>query len=104
MKNGIKFALPISIGMNLDLIDKVEFILESGDKRMEYEYPSDRTFADGNTINLIFTEAESWYFKAGSRIEIDTRITLRDSEYQPETAIASVTMKRTLFEQIGDDE
>lgn len=104
MKNGIKFALPISIGMNLDLIEKVEFILESKDARMEYEHPSDRTFADGNIINLIFTEPESWTFKAGSRIEIDTRITLKDSEYQPETAIASVTMKRTLFEQIGDDE
>lgn len=102
MKNGIKFVLPIDIGIDINLIDRVEVILECGEKRMTYEYPSDNTFAEGNTINLIFSESDSWYFDAGSRIEIDTRITLKDSDYQPETSIITVTMHRTLFEEVTD--
>ena len=99
MKQGIKLLLPVSIGIDMDAVSKIEFVLVQGDKKLTWEYPSARTIADGNIVNLIFTESETWEFTPNMAISIDTRITLKDSEYQPETEIVKVFMRGTLFEK-----
>lgn len=104
MKQGTKFLLPVAIGTDVDMIRKIEFILVQGSKEMTWEYPSDRTIREDNVINLVFTEEESWELVPYKRISLDTRITLNDSEYQPETKIATVVMHETLFHRDVEEE
>lgn len=99
MKQGTKFLLPVTVGIDLEAVEKIEFILVQNDKKLTWEYPSVRAIASGNEVDLIFTEAETWEFAPNSVISIDTRITLKDSEYQPETDIVKVFMRGTLFER-----
>lgn len=97
MKQGTNCLLPISIGTDLALVKKIEFILKQNDLEMYFEYPSDKTIKDENAVNLIFTQQDTWAFKPNVAIYIDTRITLWDSDYQPETEIVSIKMSKTLF-------
>lgn len=97
MKQGINFLLPIQVGMDVNLIDSMEFIFKQGEKEMNFTYPSEKAIKQNdNTISLVWTKEETYYFNSAN-IQIDTRITLKDSQYQPETKIANVFMKPTLF-------
>lgn len=98
MKKGTKSLLPVTIGMDVDLVSKIEFIFVQGNKSKSFEYPSSHAMKiDDRTIGVIWTPADKSIFKADS-MQMDTRITLKDSEYQPETSIVPLIMNNTLFE------
>ena len=103
MKQGTSFLLPIQIGTDLDNVQKVEFILQQNEKEFSYEYPSDTVIREGNSLAIKFTAEDTWNFEPNVPIYIDTRITLKDSEYQPETEIVKVIMNRTLFKRAQND-
>lgn len=104
MKQGIKFLLRVDVGMNLSDIEKMEFIFKQGDKKALFQYPSDSAkVIDENTLGLLWTAEDTYQFKP-EIIEMDTRITLKNSEYQPETEIVRVVMNKTLFEEVSDND
>lgn len=98
MKQGINYLLQIEIGMDVDLIEKMEFIFKQGEKEKLFLYPGEKAIKQNNNIIALKWTSEETYFFKPANIEIDTRITLKDSEYQPETEIKTIYMKRTLFE------
>lgn len=99
MKQGINFLLPVEIGMDLEPVEKIEFILRQEDVEMQFEYPSDKCIREGNVINLIFMQSDTWQFKTDVPCYLDTRITLTDSIYQPETELVKLRMNKTLFKE-----
>lgn len=97
MKKGTKSLLPVSIGVDVDLVSKVEFIFVQGNRSKEFSYPSSAAYKmDDRTIGIIWTPADKEKFKADA-MQMDTRITLKDSPYQPDTTIVPVIMNDTLF-------
>lgn len=98
MKQGTKSLLPVRVAVPLAECQRIEFVFVQGTTRKMYEYPSDHAVEiDGSTVGLIWTVADKAAFDA-SRVLMDTRITLKDSEYQPDTAITAFAMDETLFE------
>lgn len=104
MKAGLNQILPVEIGIDLDSIEKVEFVFnQNGHNIYECFYPSMTAFKeDGQTENIIFVKFTSKVlsqFVADSKtpIYMDTRITLKDSDINPQTEITSFVLDRTLF-------
>jgi hypothetical protein len=65
------------------------------------EFPSDDVVDLGNnTLGVIFTQSETTLFDGGKAFYADTRITMKDSTYQPETPILKVQMNPTLFDEV----
>jgi hypothetical protein len=90
-------------GIDLDNVSKIEFAFsqEIGQAPLKIaEYPNKNAvlIAD-NLIGIAWTQEETALFKGGKHFFADTRITLKDSEYQPETPILRLTMEPTLFEK-----
>lgn len=90
-------------GIDLTNVSKIEFAFsqEIGKAPLKVaEYPSENTvlIAD-NMIGIAWTQEETALFKGGKHFFADTRITLNDSKYQPETPILRLTMEPTLFEE-----
>lgn len=105
MKQGIKFLLCVRVGIDLQEIEKMEFIFEQGDKKALFLYPSDNTKQiDYNSIGLIWEPEQTYIFEPGEFMEMDTRITLKESEYQPETEVLKLIMNRTLFEEVTEND
>ena len=89
-------------GIDLSTVSKIEFAFSQkiGEKPLKTPtYPSTnaKLIAD-NMIGIEWTAAETALFEAGKPFFVDTRITLKDSEYQPETPIVKLMMNPTLFE------
>lgn len=83
--------------MDVSLVSKVEFIFAQGNRSKSFQYPSDETVEiDDRTIGIIWQPADKSIFKADS-MQMDTRITLKDSPYQPDTPIVPFVMTDTLF-------
>ena len=100
MKKGTKSLLPVLIGMDVNLVNKIEFIFVQGNKSKKFTYPSSQTIKiDDRTIGIIWTPSDKAMFKADA-MQMDSRITLKDSPYQPDTNIVPVIMNDTLFEDI----
>lgn len=105
MKKLTNFLLPIEIGINLDDVKSIIFKFQQGQKTMKFEYPSVRATRkeNENIVLLRWTAADTMAFDTGRIVELDTFIRLFGSEENPWTAIAAVTMDRTLFtpEEVG---
>lgn len=90
-------------GVNLTDVSKVEFAFsqEIGKPPLKTtEYPSDDAFLiTDNLVGVVWTPAETALFASGKPFYADTRITLTNSEYQPETPILKLMMTPTLFER-----
>lgn len=100
MKQGTKFILEIEIDTDLDSIESIEFVFVQGQKEMKFNYPSDKTMRlDNNIIGLIFDKEDTYYFNVG-QILMDSRIKLKDSEYNPLTEIVPFKMQKTLFKEV----
>lgn len=102
MKRGIKFLMPIDCGMDIDLIERVEFVFVQGNVRREVVFPSDETMKiDDRTVGVIWTKEQTLAFETVKVVSMDTRITLKDSEFQPETSIERFFINDTLFEEVN---
>ena len=90
-------------GIDLATVSKIEFAFsqEIGQPPLKVaEYPSNNaTLVTDNMIGIVCTPEETALFKANKHFYADTRITLSDSEYQPETPIVKLVMNPTLFEE-----
>lgn len=90
-------------GIDLSTVSKIEFAFsqEIGEKPLKTaEYPNkDAILIVDNLIGVAWTAEETARFKAGKPFYADTRITLKDSAYQPETPILKLIMNPTLFEE-----
>ena len=89
-------------GIDLTTVSKIEFAFsqEIGQAPLKVaEYPGANTeLVTDNMIGVIWTPEETALFKAGKPFYADTRITLSDSVYQPETPVLKLMMNPTLFE------
>lgn len=103
MKQLTKNLLKINFkGINLDDVSTVEFAFSQnvGEAPLKVAtYPSVNAVKLSNTsIGVVWNTDDTLLFKAGEYFYADTRITLNESEYQPETPIAKLKMNPTLFE------
>lgn len=107
MKQGTHFILPVEIDMDLDAVERIEFIFKQ-EKRINSDavkvnvYPDNCTRQENKNVILIpWTQDETFKFASGRMLYMDTRITLRGSDNQPETEILAIKMNPTLFQE-GD--
>lgn len=90
-------------GIDLNDVSKIEFAFsqEIGQAPLKVaEYPSNNAIlVTDNMVGIVWTAEDTALFKAGKTFYADTRITLNDSVYQPETPILKLVMNPTLFER-----
>jgi len=98
-KNLLKFNFQ---GLDWSTVSKIEFAFSQniGEAPLKTAtYPNtDTTLVTDNVVGVIWTAEETALFKPDKPFYADTRITLSDSEYQPETPIVKLVMNPTLFE------
>ena len=104
MKQYTKSLMKLNFeGIDMSQVEKIEFAFsqEIGQPPLKTaEYPSDGAgLMYGNMIGVVWKPEETALFKPDKYFYIDTRITLGDSPYQPETPIIKVKMNPTLFEE-----
>lgn len=104
MKQLTKNLLKINFkGIDLGNVSKVEFAFsqEIGESPLKVEtYPSDKVVKLSNTsLGVAWDASETALFEPDRHFYADTRITLANSEYQPETPILRLKMNPTLFER-----
>ena len=104
MKQYTKSLMKLNFeGIDMSLVDKIEiaFSQEIGQPPLKTaEYPNrDAGPIYGNMIGVVWTPEDTALFKPDKYFYIDTRITLKDSPYHPETPIIKVKMNPTLFEE-----
>ena len=100
MKQGLKFRLPVQFnGIHLDDVQSIRFRFQQGAVQLDFDYPSARTVrSEGtDTVELVWTPEETFLFRAGDTILMDTHVVLTGSAYNPETNIVRMTMSPTLF-------
>lgn len=98
MKRGTSSAMPITIGLDLDTVERIEFIFVQDRKKLNFTYPSDKAVRDGNQIVLLWSQADTMYFDADT-VSMDTHVHLFGAQTNPETKIVSFKMKPTLFDR-----
>lgn len=89
-------------GIDWSEVSKIEFafsqnIGEAPLKTATYPNSGASKIAD-NLVGVAWTAEETALFEAGKPFYSDTRITLNNSPYQPETHIVKLMMHPTLFE------
>lgn len=104
MKQLTKALLKMNFqGIDLSTVSKIEFAFsqEIGHKPLKTAtYPNGGAIlVGGNVIGVAWTPEETKLFKENKTFYADTRITLKDSTYQPETPIVKLKMNPTLFEE-----
>ena len=99
MKQGTTFTMDIGIDFDLDMVEHIDFLFVQGSVRRMYHYPSEQAVRQEgtNTIRLYWPYEETYLYKSGKEIRLDTYIRLTDSEFNPETEITSFTLNTTLF-------
>lgn len=107
MKQGLNLILPVEIGIDLGSVETIDFIFVQKETRLQFHYPSKKAYreADSNIIALVWTVDDTFLFRSGSPMMMDTRISLYGTTTNPETAINRLVMQPTLFkkEEILDD-
>ena len=92
-------------GLDWSKVSKIEFAFSQkiGESPLKTAtYPGDNTeLIRENMVGVIWTPTETTKFEAGKPFYADTRITLSNSQYQPETPIVRLQMNPTLFEGWG---
>ena len=102
MKAGLNFHLAVKFDLSLDDVAKIEFIfapqISTSNPQKYAVWPGDVTRKPGENVLLVpWTAVETRKFDGV--FLMDTRITMRDSEDQPETPIIKLRMSHTLFEE-----
>lgn len=90
-------------GIDLADVSKIEFAFSQnkGSTPLKVtEYPGSGTVKVGDgMVGVIWTPEETMLFEADKSFYADTRITMSDTEYQPQTPIVRIVMNATLFER-----
>ena len=99
MKRVTNTALPVKINYDLNEIKNIKFVFTQGYRRQLFEYPSEhaiRKNEDENIIILYWSLQQTAMFSADT-VKMDTFITLKDSDQNPETPIVTFKMNPSLF-------
>lgn len=105
MKQNLLTLLALDMTMDVDLIDEAKFLATQGDEELSFTYPSTNAKKiDDRTIGLVWTQDDTWKFEPKKIVRIDTEITLKDSEYQPEAETIYITIHDTKFEKVVETE
>lgn len=104
MKQGLRLTMAVEFDLDLDAVKKIEFVFKqkgNSDTALKTAtYPGDATRKGTENIILIpWTQAETYLFQAGKSFYLDTRISMRDTNDQPETNIVELVMNPTLFSE-----
>lgn len=101
MKQGLNCVLPVEIEYTrIDDAKHVDFIFTQGTAaRLLFHYPSSKVKKQGNKFLLRWTYEETYMFDPRKHVHLDTRITMKDSDFNPQTKIACFRMSPTLFTQ-----
>lgn len=90
-------------GIILDDVQKIEFAFAQniGDTPLKTAvFPSETAVVlSEDTLGIVWTQEETALFEPNQKFYADTRITMKNSVYQPETPIIKLKMNATLFEQ-----
>ena len=90
-------------GIILDDVQKIEFAFAQniGDTPLKTAvFPSGTAVVlSEDTLGIVWTQEETALFEPNKTFYADTRITMKNSVYQPETPIIKLKMNATLFEQ-----
>lgn len=101
MKQNTNFILDVKIGMDLDLIESIEFIFKQGENRVKkFVYPSTNAVRgddEKDIVYLFWKQRDTMVFNTKDIVEMDTRIHVIDSEQNPETPIIPIRLEPTLF-------
>lgn len=105
MKQLIKNLLSMNLnGIKLADVERVEFAFSQNMHSTPLklaEYPGNGTVDLGdNMIGVVWTPEETMLFAAGQTFYADTRITLKESDFQPTTPIVKLKMNPTLFREV----
>lgn len=106
MKRGNRGRLPVNIGIDLNTVEKIEFIFKQGKNEKYVVYPSDDATRreNENIIDISWTGNDTILFSADKKIGMDTRIHITGSSDQPDTSIVYFHMNDTLFEKAVEDD
>ena len=89
-------------GISLNEVSKIEFAFAQniGDPPLKTAvFPSETAaLVTEGMVGIVWTKEETALFEPNKHFYADTRITMKDSEYQPETPIIRLKMNPTLFE------
>lgn len=98
MKQGTNFKMNVQFGIDLSLVDSIEFKFKQGDRFLLYHFPSESAYLTDNNqkVQLVWTYEDTFLFKAGN-LRLDTLIKLKDTEDNPQTEIIYVRFDPTLF-------
>ena len=108
MKQGINFRLSVRLEMDIDTVEAVDFIFKNDSPNsdsVEFHYPSSRATLNDvleNTINLHWSEEETWKFPPEYPVFMDTKIHMHGKDHCPVTPIVRLQMGRTLFDREED--
>ena len=105
MKQGLRLLLPVRFdGVSVSDISKIEFVFAQDiainntiRKTSLYDRSNEDVMFDDGIFYVPWTPDETYLFKAQSPFYMDTRITLTNSDYQPQTNIVELVMNPTLF-------
>lgn len=90
-------------GINLEDVEKIEFAFAQkiGEPPLKAAvFPGETaTLIGSGMVGVTWTKAETALFEPDKHFYADTRITLKGTDYQPETPIVRLKMNPTLFEQ-----
>lgn len=91
-------------GISLEDVSKIEFAFsqEIGKPPLKTAvYPADSCTMklSDNQVGVVWTQEETALFKSDMYFYADTRITMADTEFQPQTPIVKLRMEETLFEK-----
>lgn len=107
MKQGLRFTMAVEFDIDLDTVKKIEFLFKqkgnSSDTALKTAtYPGDAKRKGTENIILIpWSQEETYRFSSGKSFYLDTRITLNDTDNQPETNIVELAMNPTLFSEVS---
>lgn len=101
MKQKLNQILPVEFGIDLSTVSKIDFIFNQSNRtKWSCSYPSEEAFLSTeseNTVSVVFSPETTSYFHPETPIMMDTKITLKSSEYNPQTEIVTFVMDKTLF-------
>lgn len=104
MKQLTKNVLKLNFtGIAWAKIEQIEFVFSQkiGEAPLKTAlYPSDDTvYIEDGVVGVIFEKEDTTLFQAKKHFYLDTRITLKDSVYNPVTPIVQLMMDNTLFRE-----
>lgn len=105
MKQLTKSLLKMSFsGIDLNNVSQIEFAFSQDIDSSPLKtaiFPSENVVVvSDDTLGVVWTPEETQEFVAGKPFFADTRVTMADSEYQPETPIIKLIMNPTLFKGV----